>query len=139
MRREKAPSFCGCEPRPATVVCGRLLRLQAYSESRRSAFGVLESAARVRRDNGHLRACGLNLGLLMRQLMGVGTPRGLQGRACAFFDALLLALHRFWNYVSRSAVFMPEIWADPLSLRSTTPLHSHMLPELQEGSSATAC
>ena len=26
-----------------------------------------------------------------------------------------------------------------LSLRSTTPLHSHMLPELQEGSSTTAC
>ena len=46
--------------------------------------------------------------MLMRQLIGVGTPRGLQGRACALFDALLLALHRFRNHVSRSAAYMPE-------------------------------
>ena len=52
MRRAKARFPSGCESRPAPVVCCRLLRLQAYSESRRSAFGVLESAARVRRDNG---------------------------------------------------------------------------------------
>ena len=61
-----------------------------------------------------LQACGLNRGLLMRQLMGVGTPRCLQGRPCALFDALLFALHRFWNHVSRPAAFMPENWADPI-------------------------
>ena len=33
--------------------------------------------------------CGFNLGLLMRQLTGVGTPRSLQGRAAAAFDALM--------------------------------------------------
>ena len=44
-----------------------------------------------------LQVCGLNLGLLMRQLLGVGTPRGLQGRAYALVDALLLALRRFWG------------------------------------------
>ena len=32
---------------------------------------------------------GFNLGLLMRQLMGVGTPRGLQGRLSAALAALL--------------------------------------------------
>jgi len=31
-----------------------------------------------------VHAGGLNLGLLMRALFGVGTPRGLQGRAAAF-------------------------------------------------------
>ena len=30
-----------------------------------------------------VQVCGFNLGLLMRQLMGVGTPRSLQGRAAA--------------------------------------------------------
>ena len=42
-----------------------------------------------------VHACGLNLGLLMRRLTGVGTPRSLQGRAVALFDALRLALGRF--------------------------------------------
>jgi transposase len=32
-----------------------------------------------------IHACGLNLGLLMRSIEGVGTPRGLQGRALARF------------------------------------------------------
>jgi transposase len=32
---------------------------------------------------------GFNLGLLMRQLIGVGTPRGLQGRITAVLSALL--------------------------------------------------
>ena len=50
-----------------------------------------------------LQVCGLNLGLLMRQLLGVGTPRGLQGRAYALGDALRLALRRFWGLVSRSS------------------------------------
>jgi hypothetical protein len=31
---------------------------------------------------------GFNLGLLMRQLIGVGTPRGLQGRLIAVVAAL---------------------------------------------------
>ena len=35
-----------------------------------------------------LHAGALNLGLLMRTLFGVGTPRGLQGRVAAFFVAL---------------------------------------------------
>ena len=35
-----------------------------------------------------VHAGGLNLGLLMRSLFGVGTPRGLQGRAAALFTTL---------------------------------------------------
>ena len=67
------------------------------------------------------------------------TPRGLQGRAYALVDALLLALRRFWGLVSRPAVLMPGNWAESSSTHPMTPFHSHNLPGLQEGSSATAC
>lgn len=45
-----------------------------------------------------VHAGALNLGLLMRTLFGVGTPRGLQGRVAAF----LLAL---WSFVNPSEIF----------------------------------
>ena len=35
-----------------------------------------------------IHTAGFNLGLLMRQLIGVGTPRSLQGRAVAALGAL---------------------------------------------------
>ena len=41
--------------------------------------------------------CGLNLGLLMRHLTSVGTPRSLQGHARTFVDVLTRALRRFWR------------------------------------------
>ena len=41
-----------------------------------------------------IHAGGFNLGLLMRQLIGVGTPRGLQGRLVAAV-AVLAVLIRF--------------------------------------------
>ena len=52
-----------------------------------------------------IHVSGFNLGLIMRQLIGVGTPRGLQGRTatvCAAIFVLLgvprrrLALIRIW-------------------------------------------
>jgi hypothetical protein len=36
-----------------------------------------------------IHVAGFNLGLLMRQLIGVGTPRALQGRLIAIITALL--------------------------------------------------
>ena len=86
-----------------------------------------------------LQVCGLNLGLLMRQLLGVGTPRGLQGRASTLVDALRLALRRFWSLVSRSAALVSENWTVPSWIRPMTPTHSHILSGLHEGSSATGC
>ena len=86
-----------------------------------------------------LQVCGLNLGLLMRQLTGFGRPRGLQGRASTLVDALRLALRRFRSLVSRSAALVSENWTDPSWIRPMTPIHLHILPGLQEGSSATAC
>ena len=44
---------------------------------------------------------GFNLGLLMRTLVGVGTPRGLQGRLAALM-ALVIAL---WTHVV-------DLWRD---------------------------
>ena len=39
----------------------------------------------------------LNLGLLMRHLTGIGTPRSLQGRVYAPVDALIRGLTRLWR------------------------------------------
>jgi transposase len=47
-----------------------------------------------------LHAGALNLALLMRQLIGIGTPRSLQGRAVALLGCLwsLIRLpESFWN------------------------------------------
>ena len=44
---------------------------------------------------------GFNLGLLMRQLIGVGTPRGLQGRLIAILGALLSLIRSCWESVTR--------------------------------------
>ena len=56
-----------------------------------------------------VHVCGFNLGLLMRQLTGVGTPRSLQGRAAALLAALIGLLCRCWGHVPpsgpRSAMF----------------------------------
>ena len=37
-----------------------------------------------------------NLGLLMRQLIGVGTPRGLQGRVTVILGVLLTLIRSCW-------------------------------------------
>ena len=125
----------------------RLLRRRGERLERPNAH--LYATGRMRRVHlrGHgnilkrvlLQVCGLNLGLLMRQLLGVGTPRGLQGRASALVDALGLALRRFRSLVSRSAARMSDNWTAPSWIRPMTPSHSHILPGLHEGSSATAC
>ena len=48
-----------------------------------------------------VHVCGFNLGLLMRQLTGVGTPRSLQGRAAAAFGALIGLLGGCWGLLSQ--------------------------------------
>ena len=60
-----------------------------------------------------------NLGLLMRQCLGVGTPRGLQGRLCA----LLSFLARSWRRLTTlSMPFARRIHPHntPLPLGSST-------------------
>ena len=48
-----------------------------------------------------VQVCGVNLGLLMRHLTGVGTPRSLQGRASALVEALIGLLSGCWRRVWR--------------------------------------
>ena len=57
-----------------------------------------------------VQVCGFNLGLLMRQLTGVGTPRSLQGRAAALVAVLIGLLSAFWGRVRPS-------WAPELQVR----------------------
>jgi transposase len=47
-----------------------------------------------------IHAGGFNLGLLMRQLIGVGTPRGLQGRVVAAIATLRALINLLWVLVT---------------------------------------
>jgi len=47
-----------------------------------------------------IHTAGFNLGLLVRQLIGVGTPRGLQGRRIATMAALLALIATLWNLLA---------------------------------------
>ena len=86
-----------------------------------------------------VQVCGANLGLLMRELTGVGTPRSLQGRAAALLDALIRALSRHGRLVAPSRPADPldrhaSSWIGPATLR-----HQLVPLTLQSGRSATAC
>jgi transposase len=89
----------------------RLLRLRGERLER--PFAHLYETGRLRRVHvrGHvnilkrvlLHVAALNLGLMMRTLFGVGTPRSLQGRAAALLaglHALLQAFDHHWNAIS---------------------------------------
>jgi transposase len=85
----------------------RLLRLRGELLER--PFAHLYETGRMRRVylRGHtnirkrllIHTAGFNLGLLMRQLMGVGTPRGLQGRLIASVTALWALIGSLWDLV----------------------------------------
>ena len=60
-----------------------------------------------------LHAAALNLGLLMRTLFGVGTPRSLQGRLAALFAVV-------WSFVRSSETLWERLrsWYRPITRRS---------------------
>ena len=65
-----------------------------------------------------IHAGGFNLGLVMRQIFGVGTPRGLQGRlaaAIAIVMALWTLLEDRWTRIAATSRSSNLIWNDPLS------------------------
>jgi hypothetical protein len=82
-----------------------------------------------------IHAGGFNLALLMRTLIGVGTPRGLQGRLAALLTLIWSLAHRFLT---------PDAHMEA-EQRSTgserTPLISPNMPLLgsRELTSATGC
>ena len=63
---------------------------------------------------------GFNLGLLMRQLIGAGTPRGLQGRLLAVVAALLALLGSLRELATRHGRPMRRV--SPLECRSIATL-----------------
>jgi transposase len=83
----------------------RLLRLRGERLER--SFAHLYETGGMRRVHlrGHtnirkrllIHVGDFNLGLLMRQLIGVGTPRGLQGRLSAVLATLLLVIRSLWE------------------------------------------
>ena len=55
-----------------------------------------------------VHASGFNLGLVMRGLMGVGTPRGLQGRLPAVIGSLIAV----WRTITTAVSQVPMPWRD---------------------------
>jgi len=96
---------------------GRRLMRQRGERIERS-FAHLYDTGGMRRTHlrGHtnilkrvqIHASGFNLGLIMRQLIGLGTPRGLQGRAAVVIATLLVLLK-----VGRRR-FAAIVWQYPL-------------------------
>ena len=125
----------------------RLLRQRAERRERPNAH--LYETGRLRRVylRGHanilkrllVHVCGSNLGLLMRYLTGVGTPRSLQGRVRALLDTLITVLSRFWHLVTRSRAFTPSDRSDPSWIDPTIPLHQRVPSALHGRASATGC
>jgi len=62
-----------------------------------------------------IQVSGFNLGLLMRQQLGVGTPRGLQGRICL----VLLLILSLWKRLQGLFGLIPT--AQTKKSRSTVP------------------
>ena len=86
-----------------------------------------------------VHVCGFNLGVLMRQLTGVGTPRSLQGRAAALLGALINLLGGLCERLKRS--WAPEAPDAPDSSwgRPATGQYEHTILDLRRAPSATGC
>ena len=105
-----------------------LLRSRGELVERQFAHGYETGGMRRTHLRGHsniekrllIHYAGFNLGLLLRELVGVGTPRGLQGRSFASFlfifalsrllDSLRRPFGRLW--VTMQATF--AVWAKPV-------------------------
>jgi transposase len=73
-----------------------------------------------------IHAGGFNLGLVMRQLIGIGTPRGLQGRVAAVIATLLIlidAVRHWFVVISRSSRLFAAT-RGPLTSTTTFVVHS---------------
>jgi hypothetical protein len=83
-----------------------------------------------------IHAGGFNLALLMRALIGVGTPRGLQGRVATLIATLLELVGSMWTPDQRVG---PRLTPD--SSTTDAPIVPHHFPlfGLREVTSATGC
>ena len=86
-----------------------------------------------------VHVCGFNLGLLMRHLTGIGTPRTLQGRAAAVVSALIGLLRGFWTRLRPRRAQRPPDPPDASAGRPSTVQHEHPILDLRLAPSATGC
>ena len=117
----------------------RLLRLRGERLER--PFAHLYETGGLRRVylRGHanilkrvlIHAGGLNLGLLMRHLIGVGTPRSLQGRAVAFVMVI-------WSLIRLPETLWKTIWMRFRPILSLVNLHVSRRDALADLSVASA-
>ncbi len=73
-----------------------------------------------------LQAAAFNLGLVMRELVGRGTPRGLADAAAWLIflfgmlqDACAQRLRGTWEFCARSAILRPHLTIAPQPVSST--------------------
>ena len=83
--------------------------------------------------------CGANLGLLLRQLTGVCTPRSIQGRATAVCEALTAALRPLWTLFAPSWALDAQDRPDWSSMDPRTRCYEHLPINLPMGPSTTGC
>jgi transposase len=122
----------------------RLLRLRGERLER--PFAHLYETGGMRRAHlrGHtnilkrllIHTGGFNLGLLMRHLIGVGTPRGLQGRLCAVVAALLVLIGSLRELATRHG---PPVRPVSPAKRRSIPTLGVMYVSAREMVFTTAC
>jgi transposase len=81
-----------------------------------------------------VHAGAFNLGLLMRQLIGVGTPRGLQGRLVGAVVALVVLIRSLWESMKRPGPFV-----QPTSQRRSTAVNLIVSSGAREMAFTTGC
>ena len=86
-----------------------------------------------------VHVCGANLGLLMRQLTGVGTPRSLQDRAAVRVGSLIDLLSACWGHVRPSWAPVRPDSPNSSSGDPVTRQHDHVTFDLRTAPSATGC
>jgi len=86
-----------------------------------------------------VQACGLNLGLFMRKVTGVGTPRSLQSRVGPLVAALIAALNGLRRLVAGLRAANSLGSPDAVRIRRTAWLHQLGPVVLHRGHSATGC
>ena len=84
-----------------------------------------------------IQVSAFNLGMLMRQSLGVGTPRGLQGRICALMLLILSLFKRLKGLFGLIPAAWPE-FKNPTQ-RPLRCFHRWVPPELRKRTSTTGC
>src|ERR1700730_583903 len=113
-----------------TETADSLVRLRARFEAWSMGWRDSDLGDTLRRQTNILKrllihAGGFNLGLVMRRLIGSGTPRGLQGRPATVIDPLLVFLSAPQSWLA--AIFRIEPTHSLCALVSVTHHHHRQL------------